>query len=311
MSEMRTAVEEYLTLRRSLGFKLREHQAVLHDFVYFLEQQGASYITNRLALDWARQPQNVNPAYWARRLSIVRGLARYRSATDPRTEIPPQGLIPHRYHRRPPYIYSDDEIGRLIEAAKQLHSPMGLRASSYSTLLGLLAVTGIRITESIALNCEDVNLKQGVLTVGPTKFGKSRLIPIHQTTQEVLRRYAGLRNQIFPQPKTPSFFVSDRGTRLTHWTVRSTFVQLSRQIGLRGPKDSHGPRLHDLRHRFAIRTLLTWYQTGLDVERHLPELSTYLGHTHVTDTYWYLSATSELLRLAAQRLECRKGEQLS
>ncbi|MCK4488287.1 MAG: tyrosine-type recombinase/integrase, partial [Desulfobacterales bacterium] len=258
--------------------------------------------TTELALRWATQPKDCQPVWQAVRLGMVRRFANYRSAMDPRTEIPAQELLPSRYHRRPPCIYNDDEITSLIKAAQKLRSPIGLRVSTYSTLFGLLAVTGMRISEPIGLNREDVNLTEGILTIRQTKFGKSRLVPIHPSTQEALRQYAILRDQTRPQPKTPGFFVSERGTRLTQCSVRRTFVQLSRQIGLRGPHDSHGPRLHDLRHRFAIRTLVAWYRAGIDIERHMPELSTYLGHRHVTDTYWYISAVPELLRLATLRL---------
>jgi integrase/recombinase XerD len=307
MKNLRKALEEYLAVRRALGFKLTDAGYVLSDFLSFLERQGASHITTELALRWARQPVTVVPAYWAQRLGLVRRFAQYQAATDPRTEIPPQGLLPDRYIRKPPYLYSHREIVRLIEAAKRLPSATGLRPWTYSVLLGLLAVTGMRISEPIALDREDVDLTRGVLTVRQTKFGKSRLLPIHPSTQRALLSYARRRDRIHPRPKTPSFFVSDGGTRLTHWTVRWTFVRLSHQIGLRGPSDRFGPRLHDLRHRFAVQTLLGWYRAGADVERHLPELATYLGHGHVTDTYWYLSAAPELLRLAAMRLGPTQG----
>lgn len=192
---------------------------------------------------------------------------------------------------------------RLIEAARQLPSPRGLRAVTYATLFGLLAVTGMRVSEPIALDRDDVDLARGILTVRRTKFGKSRIVPIHVSTLEELRHYAGLRDRMRPQAQVRSFFVSERGTRLTDSSVRWTFVCLSRQIGLRGPDDSRGPRLNDLRHGFAIETLLRWYRAGVDVEQHLPELSTYLGHVHVHDTYWYISAVPELLQLATLRLE--------
>lgn len=302
MNDLKTALEDYLAVRRKLGFKLYQAGNLLHDFAIFAEQQGASYITTELALRWATQPKDAQPVWKAIRLGNVRRFAKYWSAVDPRTEIPAQGLLPSRYHRRTPYIYNDDEILSLIKAAQKLQSPKGLRALTYSTLLGLLAATGMRISEPIGLDREDVNLKEGTLTIRQTRFGKSRLVPVHTSTQAVLQRYAILRDQICPQPKTLSFFVSERGTRLTQCTVRWTFVKLSRQIGLRGQHDSYGPRLHDLRHRFAIKTLLDWYRAGMDVEQHMPKLSTYLGHRHVADTYWYISAVPELLLLATLRL---------
>ena len=308
MSKLRAALEEYLALRRSLGFALCYHGRALHNFVSFLEQQGLSCITTESALRWAKQPVGAQPPHWAFRLGMVRNFAQYRSATDPRTEVPPQGLLPYHYRRQPPYIYSDREIVQLLRAAKRLPSRRGLRPETYSTLLGLLAVTGLRISEALALNRDDVDLTEDVLTIRQTKCRKARLVPIHPTTRRRLREYARKRDQVYPHPNTPSFLLSDQVTRLTQCAVRWVFVRMSRQIGLRGPLDSRGPRLHDLRHRFAVRTLLGWYRAGVDVEQHLPELATYLGHAHVTDTYWYLTGTPELLRLAALRLDQPKGD---
>ncbi len=303
MNELRKSLEEYLAVRRKLGFKLQRTGKLLYDFVIFIEEEGVSFITAELSLRWATQSSGYQTAWSAQRLSIVRGFAKYQSVMDPRTEVPSQELLPYRYHRRPPYIYSNDEATRLIKATQQLQSPLGLRAATYSTVFGLLVVTGMRISEPIGLNRKDVDLISGILTVYKTKFGKSRLVPIHLSTQKALQQYESLRSRIFPKPETESFFISEQGSRLTDWTVRSTFVKLSRQIGLRGPHDSYGPRLHDFRHSFATRTLLAWYRNGMNVDRHMPELSAYLGHAHVTDTYWYLSAVPELMQLAAMRLE--------
>lgn len=310
MSELRTALQEYLVLRRTLGFKLRVIGGLLHRFVEFAEEKDTSFMTTELAVEWAIQPK-CDPSQWATRLSMVRRFAQYRSAADPRTQIPPKGLLPHRYHRKPPYIYSDDEIVRLIRAAGQLSSPLGLRAATYSTLFGLISVTGMRISEPINLDREDVDLTQGILTVRQSKFGKSRLVPVHSTTQDVLCRYASLRDRIFPRPKTLSFFVSESGRRLTYSTVLETFVRLLHQIGLRGPSDRRNPRIHDLRHGLAIRTLLHWYRAGEDVEKRLPVLTTYLGHGQVANTYWYLSATPQLFRLVVGRLDGEKRKEAS
>lgn len=310
MHEMRKALEEYLAVRRALGFELRIDGRLLHGFVDFAESEGASSISRKLALRWATQPADAQPAQWSKRLGMVRRFAEYLSAMNPRTEIPPQELLPYRSHRKPPYIYTDVEILNLIRAAKQLPPPGGLQAQTYSTLIGLIAVTGMRMSEPIGLDRNDVDLKEGVLTVRKTKFGKSRLVPLHPSTTERLCEYARLRDRLCPNPQSPSFFVSERGTRLTDDTVRRWFVILSRKIGLRGPKDSHGPRLHDLRHGFAIKTLLDWYRAGVDVDRHMPVLATYLGHRHVADTYWYISAAPELLRQATMRLEESNRRQL-
>lgn len=306
MSELRAALEDYLAVRRGLGFKLRLPGSWLQDFVSFAEQEGSHFITTKLALRWAQKTTNAQPAQWANRLGMVRQFAQYRSATDPRTEIPPQGLLPHRYRRKAPYIYRDEEIRTLIDAAKQLPSSSGLRPWTFSTLFGLIAVTGTRVGEPIALNREDVDLSRGDIFIHQTKFGKSRLVPVHPSTQKVLQEYARRRDAIYPCPKTPSFFLSERGTRLTDGMVRWTFVKISHQIGLRGPTDRRGPRLQDLRHTFTVRTIMRWYRAGLDVEQHLPELSTYLGHAHVAGTYWYLSATPELLQLVAKRQQHTK-----
>ncbi len=307
MSELREALEEYLATRRALGFELGQTSSTLHRFVDFAEQEGAEVITRDLAVCWAQQPAAAQPVWWARRLSMVRLFACYRRAVDPRTEIPPQGLIPASYRRKAPFLYSDPHVEQLLQAAGQLPSATGLRAATYTTLLGLLAVTGMRMGEAIDLDREDVDLCADILRVQRTKFGKSRLVPIHASTHRALTDYQALRDRIYPQLEIPSFLVSEQGRRLARSTVRGTFVKLSCQIGLRGPRDRKGPRLHDLRHRFAVRTLLNWYRTGVDVERRLPKLATYLGHTHVSHTYWYLSAVPELLQWASLRREQGHG----
>lgn len=302
MSEIENGLHEYLTTRRTLGFKLREEGTALPQFLYFLEKENASFITTDLALKWATLPENVLPTHWASRLSMVRIFAKFYKTLDPRTEIPPQGLLPWRYHRKPPYIYTDTEISRILEASSCLESAKGLRASTYSTLFGLVAVTGMRVSEPIALDLSDVDLTQNILTVRESKFGKSRLIPIHPSTARKLEKYSRLRDRLLPCKKSPAFFLSEMGKRLSQRTVHRTFVKLSCEIGLRAPDDSHGPRIHCLRHAFTVKTITKWYQTGVDVECHMPELAAYLGHTSVNDTYWYISAVPELLNLASSRL---------
>ncbi len=310
MSELHTALEEYLAVRRALGVKLRLAGRLLKTFVDFAEREGANIITIDLALRWATQPADAQPAQWANRLGMVRRFAQYRNATDPRTEVPTPDLLPFRTHRPIPYLYSDEEVSRLLEAARQLPPVTGLRPHTYATLLGLYAVTGMRTNEPLHLDRQDVDLTQRVLTVRGTKFGKSRYVPIHPSTEQALQNYAARRDALCPHPQATSFFVSERSTRLTEWCVRWTFVKLSRQVGLRGPDDSHGPRIHDFRHRFAVKTLLQWYRSGQNVEHHLPALATYLGHAHVADTYWYLTAVPELLKLAALRVERVEGGRL-
>lgn len=305
MNPLRKALHDYLALRRSLGFKLCKSGGYLRHFVDFLERKRVCHITTALALHWAKLSPDANPAWWASRLGFVRGFARYRSATDTRTEVPPVGLLPHHYQRPAPYLYADDEIRRLLKAAGELPSSGGLRPWTYSTVLGLLAVTGLRVGEAIRLHQDDVDIKQGLLRIRQTKFGKDRFVPLHPSTTRALARYARRRNNFCSVPAYPHFFLSDQGKPLTDCMVRWTFVKLSRQIRIRGPAASSGPRLHDLRHRFAVRTLLIWYRSGVDVEARMPVLSTYLGHAHVTDTYWYLSAAPELMALTAARLEKR------
>ncbi len=304
MTPLQEALDEYLAARRALGHKLRVPGRLLQRFVVFAESRGTTYITSEIAVTWAMQPAKAQPAQWANRLAMVRRFARYCSALDPRTAVPPPDLLPHRY-RRPssPYIYRDEEIVRLLRAAKRLPSTIGLRPHTYATLFGLYATTGMRCSEPLHLDRGDTDLVNGVLTIRGTKFGKSRYVPLHPSTIRALKAYAVRRDRLCPQPVSPSFFLSEHGTRLTEWAVRWTFVKLSREIGLRSVDDSHGPRLHDLRHRLAVTTLLRWYRGGVDVERHLPELATYLGHSHITDTYWYLTATPELLRQALLRVE--------
>ncbi len=312
MTELRQALEQYLATRRSLGFQLRLPAGALQKFVAFVEQTGSPYITRELALEWAKQPSHAQPATWAWRLAMVRRFALWHSATDPRTEVPPVDVLPHRYRRKPPYIYTDEENESILRAATKLPSAKGLRAMSYSTLFGLLAVTGLRINEALKLDRGNVNLDHAVLTIRRTKFGKSRLVHVHLSTVNALKVYAHKRDKILPISLTRGFFVSESGRRMTEWTARYTFAKVSRQIGLRGPargyRHGRGPRLQDMRHRFAVRTLLDWYRAGLDVERELSRLSTYLDHVHVNDTYWYLEAVPELLQLAAERVEDREGE---
>lgn len=308
MTTLKKALKEYLFLRRSLGFKLERVGSLLYGFVEFLEKEKASYITTKLAMKWATQSVDVQPARWATRLGTVRLFAKYISTADPRTEIPPEGLLSYRYRRKQPYIYTDDEILRLLIAARDLKSERGLLSHTMATLLGLLAVTGMRISEVINLDRKDVDLVQGIITVCQTKFGKSRLLPVHISTRDKLGQYASIRDRICPSPKSSAFFVSERGFRLKGKTVRRWFVILSHRIGLRNPGDTHGPRLHDMRHRFAVSTLLGWYRQGVCVGKNMVALKTYLGHGSITNTYWYISANPELLRLAALRLEEKKGE---
>lgn len=308
MNTLRDALPEYLQLRRSLGFKLEDAGLQLPRFVAFVEEHCGTHITTALALAWAQQATSAQPAEWARRLGNVRGFARYRSATDARTEIPPLGLLPHRTTRARPYLYSDDEVQLLLDAALKLPTTWHwtpLRPWAFHCLFGLLATTGLRISEALNLHVVDVDLDKALLTIRGAKLDKTRLVPLHTSTASVLDDYLHRRQASFARPISPYVFVSRTGNRLDLAHVHRTFYALSRQIGLRGPQASHGPRIHDLRHRFAVRVLTQWYQAGEDAARLLPVLSAYIGHVRVQDTYWYLSAWPELMTQAMSRLERR------
>lgn len=307
MNTLHQAVQEYLRMRRDLGFKLTDAGKALPKFVAFMRQHHAAYITSELALAWAQQPRNVQPAHWAQRLSYVRGFARHRSATDPRTQVPPAGLLPFSPRRAQPYLYSEGEIADLLRAAQRVQCHFAqdaLRPFLFHCLFGLLSVSGLRVSEALNLQLPDVDLDAAVLTIRGTKFGKDRLLPLHASTRNVLQRYLAERSRHWAGRNVSAYvFVSNRGHRLDGAEVRRTFYALSRQIGLRGATDSHGPRLHDMRHRFATNTLVRWYQRGQDPERLLPVLSAYLGHVHVADTQWYLNSSPQLMRQAMRRLE--------
>jgi integrase/recombinase XerD len=314
MTTLRQAVQEYVRMRRDLGFKLREAGKGLLDFAGFMERQRASYITQALALQWAQQPSYAQPAHWAQRLGFVRGFAQYRSATDPRTQIPAPGLLPFQPKRARPYLYTDAEIQGLLTAALKMPYRLErgkLRPWVYYCLFGLLSVSGLRLGEACNLELQDVDLKAAILTIRGTKFGKTRLVPLHRSTCQVLAQYIKRRSRHWAQRTVSSYlFVSSGGNRLDRGDIHRTFYALSRQISLRGPSDSHGPRLHDMRHRFATNTLVRWYRSNQDPERKLPLLSAYLGHVHVADTQWYLSGSPELMREAMHRLERRWGDRL-
>jgi integrase len=305
MKPLRQAIQDYLVLRRSLGFKLRDAGRWLAKFADFLDARGATQVTTQLALEWAQQDPTVLPSTCAQRLGYVRGFARHQIAVDPRTEIPPPGLLPFRPRRARPFLYSQEQVEHLLSCALALPPTDGLRPWTYHCLLGLLCVTGMRIGEAIRLQLDDVNLQEGLLTLRGTKFGKSRLVPIHPSTQVVLAQYREHRARCAAATASAFFFITSRGHHLDIGDIHRTFYALSRQVGLRAADASHGPRLHDFRHRFAIETLLRWYRSGADAEQRLPLLSTYLGHVHVADTYWYLSGCPELMQQAVARLEQR------
>lgn len=305
MSPLRQALTDYLRLRRALGYKLERAGKLLPQFLDYLEQQDVEVVTVERTLAWATLPAHGSRRWWAFRLSTVRGFAVYLQTLDPRTEVPPKDLLAGKPPRATPYLYTDAEIAALIAAAERLRSP--LRVATYRTLIGLLAATGIRIGEAIRLDRGDLDPARGLLVVRDSKFGKTRELPLHESTTRALRAYLRLRERLQPTPKTPALFISPAGTRLIYCNVHATFRQLRDAAGLRPRSARCRPRIHDLRHSFAIRTLLDAYQDEDDVQRRLSLLSTYLGHVNPGATYWYLSAAPELLALAGRRLERHLG----
>ncbi len=306
MNAWRKDVLDYLALRRGLGFKLKRAEPELLDYARFLNRQAVRHITVPLALEWARGAATSDSPRSAQRLSFARGYARYRRAIDARTEVPAVGLLPFRPKRARPYLYTDKEIRRLLNASLQVTPNDALRRWTYHTLYGLLAVSGLRIGEALGLQRSDVDLKNGILTIRRTKCDQSRLVPLHASTRRALLAFHSRRNRYFAGRQTSEyFFVSAHGNRLDAAQVRRTFYSLSRRIGLRGATASRGPRLHDFRHRFAVETLIRWYRANVDPERRIQVLSTYLGHIHVADTYWYLTACPALMGSVVKRLEAR------
>jgi integrase len=303
MSAIRDSLTRYVAVRRALGATFYEPALALDHFVDLLEHEGAEFITTDLALRWATAPVLVERATRGRRLSQVRGFARWMNAIDSRNEIPPAGLLSARRRRNPPHIYTDQEINLLMIQAARLRSRTGMRALTYSTLMGLLVATGLRPGEALGLDRSDVDLVSGILSIRQSKLGKSRFVPVEESTRAALERYAQSRDRLCPLRLSEAFLVGERGMRLNASAVRSMFVRMSRAVGLRPAtedgRDGYGPRLQDFRHSFATGRLVEWYRAGLDVSRELPKLAAYLGHVNVGVTYWYIEAVPELLELAA------------
>lgn len=301
-SSMLNAVNAYLADRRQLGYELYIEGEELRRFAQYTDAIGhQGPITTELAVQWAKLPVHADPLYWARRLDMVRRLAKHLAMSEPNTEIPPKGLLGPSYRRPAPHIYSPYEIKALLQEAVRLGPPGGLRPQTYHTLFGLLACTGLRISEALRLTRSDVDLRNGILTVTQTKFHKSRLVPLHATTVKILRAYARRRDQYLPRTTATSFFLTEKGTPLKYHKTLLTFLQIRESLGW--AEHPNPPRIHDLRHTFAVRTLLRWYEEGTPIGNKIVSLSTYLGHVKVSDTYWYLSAVPELLAAAASRFE--------
>jgi integrase len=303
MRDLRKDLRQYIDLRRALGYKLRKHEPRLSEFITCLQAKGADWITTKLAVTWATESSKGHKHSCFERLSFIRSFARHVSSMDARTEIPPTGTL-----RRPeiglrPYIYTEAEIDRLTVAARNLYSPRKLRCHTYYCLVGLLATTGMRSGEAIRLADGDVNLAEGLITIRESKFGKSRVVPLHRTTVQALAAYMARRDAFLKKTGAPTFFVSERCRPIS--SPHKSFRDICCAAGLEKMREGVLPRMHDLRHTFAVQTLLAWYRSGADVERNLPILSTFLGHSHIENTYWYLSSTPELMGAACERLETR------
>jgi integrase len=297
-------VEDYLAFKRDLGFQLKIEGQQLLGFARYLEQLGqGDTVTTELALRWAKLPEGGASIYWARRLDIVRRFAKYRALFDPDTEIPPEGLLGPSYRRPAPHIYSEAEIAALLGAAAKLRPRKGLRPHTYYTLLGLLACSGLRISEALRLTRNDVDLRIGALMIRETKFHKSRLVPLHQSAVKALRSYAARRDRYHRLAIPQEFFLNSAGTPLKYSTVNATFGKLREKLGWTKGKRKRLPTIRDMRHTFACRRLLCWYEEGVDVNNKIASLATYLGHVKVSNTYWYLTAVPELLAVASVRFE--------
>lgn len=300
MSPLRSALRDYLALRRQLGFILEAHGRQLARFVEFLEQANATRITTELALKWATLPVNAHPQWWRVRLGMARGFARYLNTIDPDSEIPAKDLLSARRPRVAPYLYSQSEIATLMGAARVLRP--AFRGRTHETLIGLMACTGLRIGEALGLDRSDVDLRHGALHIRAGKRDKQREVPLHDSAIRALRDYSCLRDRHWPEPADQAFFLSTRGSRLKAKAVNYAFPKLVDDAGLNGDGKRRRPRPHDMRHTFALNTLLGWYRAGANVDARLPLLSTYLGHVDPSNTYWYLEAAPELLAFAGQRL---------
>jgi integrase len=312
MTPLASELDRYLAIRRSLGYRLETAERILRRFVAFGEGRGATHVTTALFLQWKESFGHAHQTTWAARLRAVRLFAQWVHGIDPCHEVPPRGLIPDRGHRGPPYIFTDQEVERIVAAAERLPSVNGVRALTYSTLFGLIAVTGLRIHEALALDHEDVDLESGVLTIRHGKFGKQRLVPVSDSVGRRLELYARERDRLL-QSRPRSFFADEAGRRVGDCGARYNFAAIGQQIGLRPSqkfrRHGRGPRIHDLRHTFAVRTIIGWYRRGLDPEREMPKLTTCLGHADPVHTYWYLEAVPELLQLAAERASQRHSEE--
>jgi len=304
---LRIILKDYLAMRRKLGYKLQTSEEVLTGFITFFENQKSSYLTTKLAVKWARKSKSTNPACWADRLTILRGFAAYWKIIEPRTEVPPLYTVGPHYKRTTPHIYTDKQIAQILAATRKLPSK---DSYTYWILFGLLLATGMRIGEALALNNEDIDLKQGLITIRKGKLDKPRILPLHATTRKVLKQYVQKRDRQFPSSKITAFFAVKKGRRLSLYMARTTFKRVLDMLELRTPSQRKRIRLYDLRHTFATRALTGFYQNGQDIDGKIHALSTYLGHKYIQCTYWYLTNVPELMNQVLSRLENKMGGDL-
>ncbi len=301
---MTALANEYLRHRRKLGYQLDTTGKVLLNFARWADRVGhRGPLTVDMAVRWARLPKNASPTYWAHRLEVVRGFAKHQAILEPATEIPPLRLLGPAHRRVTPHIYSQKEIRGLLAKAATLGVPRGLARRTWKTLLGLLACTGLRISEALRLHRDDLDCAQGLLRIGPTKFSPGRILPLHPTAVAALQRYARFRDGCLPAAFSSAFFLQEGGTALRYRQVLSAFQRLRRETSLSNAPGTRAPRLHDLRHTFACQNLLRWYRQGADVNHAMLMLSTYLGHKKITGTFWYLTGIPELMAIVARRFQ--------
>jgi integrase/recombinase XerD len=304
VSALRGHVADYLRLRRSLGYRLEREERLLGQFCSYAGAAGAVTVTSRLAIDWARQPAGAQPARWAQRLGVIRRFATWLQVLDPAAEIPPAGVFPSRRNRPAPYLWPPEQVRGLVAGARAVPTP--LLAASLEALFGLLAVSGMRIGEAVALHRDDVSLDTAVITVREAKHGRERLVPLHPTAAAALRKYAAERDRVCPRPRSETFFLSSTGTALDRNGAGKQFRKITTAAGIRTA--GCRPRIHDLRHAFAVTTLTRWVREGQGADASVALLSAYLGHVSPSDTYYYLSASPELMELAALRLASPAGQ---
>ena len=304
-ASMQHLVQEYLDERRSLGFALTVPGSQLLAFARFADASGHSGpLTRPLITSWARdEAKRATPLTWAKRLEVVRPFAKHRARIEPGTYVPEADTFGRSRRRLAPHLYTDQEIVDLLAAAGRL-SPKGtLRPATYRALFGLIAATGLRVSEALRLQSADVDLDAGVLTVRQTKFAKSRLVPLHPTTVQALQQYLTLRQRHLPMVQDGPFLASARGTALAKRTVHWVFDQLRKQLRWTARGGHAAPRIHDLRHTFICRRVRLWHEHGTDIDNAMVALSTYVGHAKVSDTYWYLTAAPDLMSVAGRRFE--------